>query len=118
MDADNNLTKVVETKNIIKTIDSAEADVVELDTDTLVSMNMWGLTPAFLKSLEEGFVEFFKKEVSANPLKAEYPIPTFIGELLEKEKIKVKVLKINDTWYGMTYKGRCASSEGKLLTNA
>ncbi|WP_330598408.1 hypothetical protein [Blautia wexlerae] len=38
-----------------------------------------------------------------NPLKAEYLIPIFIGELLEHGKISVKVLKTNDTWYGMTY---------------
>ena len=30
-------------------------------------------------------------------------IPIFIGELLEQGKISVKVLKTNDTWYGMTY---------------
>ena len=38
-----------------------------------------------------------------NPLKAEYLIPIFIGELLEQGKMSVKVLKTNDTWYGMTY---------------
>ena len=52
---------------------------------------------------EEGFKEFFEKEVPGNPLKAEYLIPIFIGELLEQEKMSVKVLKTNDTWYGMTY---------------
>ena len=34
------------------------------------SMNMWGLTPEFLDVLEEGFKEFFEKEVPGNPLKA------------------------------------------------
>ena len=29
-------------------------------------MNMWGLTPDFLDVLEEGFKEFFEKEVSNN----------------------------------------------------
>ncbi|EKC49871.1 hypothetical protein OBE_14418, partial [human gut metagenome] len=29
-------------------------------------------------------------------------IPIFIGELLEQGKMSVKVLKTNDTWYGMT----------------
>lgn len=31
-----------------------------------------GVTPDFLDVLEEGFKEFFEKEVSNNPLKAEY----------------------------------------------
>ncbi len=103
MDADHNLTEVDETKNIVKTVDGAEADGVKLDVDSLVSMNMWGLTPDFLQTLEKGFAEFFEKEVPANPLKAEYLIPIYIGELLKKDQMSVKVLRTNDTWYGMTY---------------
>lgn len=99
----NNLTEVVETKNIVKTADGAEADGVIVDVNSLVSMNMWGLTSDFLTTLEEGFKEFFEKEVPSNPQKAEYLIPIFIGELLEQGKMSVKVLKTNDTWYGMTY---------------
>ena len=104
MDEQNNLTEVVETKNIIKTADGAEADDAAVDVNSLVSMNMWGLTPEFLETLEAGFVDFFKKEVPADPMKAEYLIPTFIGELLAENKMSVKVLRSNDTWYGMTYK--------------
>lgn len=103
MDESGNLTDVVETKNIVKTAFGAETDGVAVDVNSLVSMNMWGLTSEFLDMLEEGFKEFFKKEVPANPLKAEYLIPIFIGELLEQGKMSVKVLKTNDTWYGMTY---------------
>lgn len=104
MDDSNHLTEVVETKNIVKTENGAEADGIVIDTDALVSMNMWGLTPGFLEVLEEGFKEFFEKEVPNNPLKAEYLIPIFIGELLNQRKMTVKVLRTNDTWYGMTYK--------------
>ena len=103
MDEDNNLTEVVETKNIVKTATGAEADGVAVDVNSLVSMNMWGLTPDFLDVLEDGFKEFFKEEVPGNPLKAEYLIPIFIGEQLKKGNMSVKVLKTNDTWYGMTY---------------
>ncbi len=103
MDEDNNLTEVVETKNIVKTATGAEADGVAVNVNSLVSMNMWGLTPDFLDVLEDGFKEFFKEEVPGNPLKAEYLIPIFIGEQLKKGNMSVKVLKTNDTWYGMTY---------------
>lgn len=104
MDEKSCLTQVTETKNILKTAAGAQVDGVELDLDSLVSMNMWGLTLDFLQVLEQGFAEFFEKEVPTNPLKAEYLIPTFIGELLSQNKISVKVLKTNDAWYGMTYK--------------
>ena len=113
-------TEVVETKNIVKTADGAEADGKVIDVNSLVSMNMWGLTPEFLNVLEEGFKEFFKKEVPSNPLKAEYLIPIFIGELLEQGKMSVKVLKTNDTWYGMTYHEDVAAvkdSFKKMLEN-
>ena len=72
MDEYCNLTEVVETKNIVKAANGAEADGVALNLESLVSMNMWGLTPDFLDVLEQGFTEFFAKEVPANPLKAEY----------------------------------------------
>ena len=68
-----------------------------------ISLILLRLTPEFLDVLEKGFKEFFEKEVPGNPLKAEYLIPIFIGELLEQGKMSVKVLKTNDTWYGMTY---------------
>ena len=120
MDDQNNLTEVVETKNIVKTADVAEANGVVVDVNSLVSMNMWGLTPEFLDVLKEGFKEFFEKEVPGNPLKAEYLIPIFIGELLEQGKMSVKVLKTNDTWYGMTYHEDVAAvkdSFKKMLEN-
>ena len=101
MDENGNLTQVVETKNIVKTADGAEADGVAIDVDSLVSMNMWGLIQEFLDVLEEGFKEFFEKELPGHSLKAEYLIPIFIGELLEQGKMSVTVLKTNDTWYGM-----------------
>ena len=102
------LTGVTETHDIFKTATGAESrnadgSVQELDVKDLVSMNMWGLTLDFLDVLEDGFKEFFEKKVPGNPLKAEYLIPIFIGELLEQGKMNVKVLKTNDTWYGMTY---------------
>ena len=103
MDKERNLTEVVETKNIVKNAVGAEADGVNVDVNSLVSMNMWGLAPEFLDVLEDGFKEFFKKDVQSKPLTAEYLIPIFIGELLNEGKMSVKVLKTNDTWYGMTY---------------
>ena len=120
MDEQNNLTEIVETKNIVKTATGAEADGVVVDVNSLVSMNMWGLTPDFFDVLEEGFKGFFEKEVPSNPLKAEYLIPIFIGELLEQGKMSVKVLKTNDTWYGMTYHEDVAAvkdSFKKMLEN-
>ena len=114
MDKDNNLTEVVETKNIVKTAGGAEADGIVVDVNSLVSMNMWGLTPDFLDVLENGFKEFFEKEVPSNPQKAEYLIPIFIVSCWSRGKMSVKVLKTNDTWYGMTYHEDVAAVKGAV----
>ena len=87
MDEKNNPTEDVETENIVKIATGTETDGVAVDVNSLVSMNMWGLTPDFLEVLEQGFKEFFEKKVPGNPLKAEYLIPIFIGELLEQGKM-------------------------------
>ena len=42
MDENGNLTEIVETKNIVKTADGAEADGVTVDVNSLVSMNIVG----------------------------------------------------------------------------
>jgi len=98
------LTYVDETKEIVKTENGAESKGRFIDPESYVSMNMWGLTPAFLKTLEENFVTFFERDVEKNPLKEEYLLPILIGELLEKKEVTVKVLPTNDKWFGVTYK--------------
>ena len=98
------LTDVDETSNIIKTSKGAEADGREIDPDSYVSMNMWGLTPEFIKMLEGGFVDFFEGAAKENPLKAEYLLPIYIGQLLNEGKVSVKVLETKDKWFGVTYK--------------
>lgn len=102
-DADGFLTEVVETYEIVKTADGAESEGKKIDLNSHVSMNMWGFTPEFIDILEKGFVEFFKT-VPGNPLKAEYLIPIYIGELLKDRKVSVKVLETADKWFGVTYK--------------
>ena len=101
---------VVETRNIVKTAQGAEANGVALDLDTLVSMNMWGFParpgciPHCLKVLDENFEVFFREEVSVNPLKSEYLLPTLIGGMLRKNECTLKVLPSTDKWFGVTYK--------------
>lgn len=110
------LLDVTETGNIVKTVDPASgetgagADGVKLNPESFVSMNFWGFPakenkdPAFLTALEQEFKTFFQEDVPENPLKAEYLLPTLIGGLLRDQKCTVKVLKTNDTWFGVTYK--------------
>ena len=103
MNEDGYLTDIVETSNIVKTENGASTDGKDIDVNCLVSMNMWGLSPEFMGMLETGFTEFFNN-LGDNPLKAEYLLPIYIGELLSKDAVSVKVLKTDDKWFGVTYK--------------
>ena len=101
---DGYLSEIVETHNIAKASDGAESDGKPIDMNSVASMNMWGMGVEFMDMLQEGFKEFFKTQVQDNPMKSEYLIPVYIGELLEQGKVRVKALKTEATWCGMTYK--------------
>lgn len=104
------ISDVVETGNIVKVGDGAEADGVILDAESYVSMNFWGFpakegcNPVYLDILEQGFKEFFENDVKMNPLKAEYLLPSHIGGLLRDGKCSVRLLETKDKWFGVTYK--------------
>lgn len=98
------LTDVVETRNIVKTPMGAQVDGIPLDTDSYVSMNMWALQPEFVQTLEQGFREFFQTAALENPLKAEYLLPIYIGQLLREQKVTVQVLQTSEKWFGVTYR--------------
>ncbi len=76
----------------------------ELDPETLVSMNLWGFTPAYLRECEARFPKFLDENLPINPLKCEFFLPTVVSELISEGKADVKVLDNTDKWYGVTYK--------------
>jgi NDP-sugar pyrophosphorylase family protein len=82
---------------------------VEISGETIVSMNMWGFTPGIFGELERRFVAFLEK--SGANLKAEYYIPTVVGELVRERKAKVRVLKTEETWFGLTYPEDLAAAQ-------
>lgn len=98
------LTDVVETSNIVKTPDGAAVNAEPINPESYVSMNMWGLRPAFMELLAQGFEMFFATAAKENPLKAEYLLPIYIGQLLREQKVTVQVLETKDKWFGVTYR--------------
>lgn len=97
------LVDIVETHNIEKVDGKAVVEGKEIDLDSAVSMNMWGLYPEFFDILEKGFDEFLASTPVDN-LKAEYLLPTIIGDLLHSNQAEVTALKSHDEWFGVTYK--------------
>ena len=76
---------------------------IDAPASTVVSMNMWGYTPAMLQELEARFPAFLEKALATNPIKAEFFLPLAVEQLLREEKATVKVLESPDKWYGVTY---------------
>ena len=97
-----NLLDIIETKNIIKTENGAAVDGIALSENVHVSMNMWGFPKAFVKMLEEDFKMFL--HTMSDPMKDEYLLPIYVGDLLKAQKVSVKVLETTDKWFGVTYK--------------
>lgn len=77
---------------------------VQLDRESIVSMNMWGFTPSLFDALEKGLIKLFADTVPSNPLKSELFLPFVVNDMLEENKAMVEVLSSKDKWYGVTYK--------------
>ena len=107
--ADHFLTQVTERTKIEKgeppryTEDDG-ATWTDLSADTIVSMNMWGFTRSFLDEALARFPAFLDKTLAENPEKGEYFLPTVVSQLIDEGKARVKVLRSEDKWYGVTYR--------------
>jgi len=101
------LQKIVELKNIERAgghATNTDADGVEtrLAGDEAVSMNMWGFTPRVFPQLHQHFQKFLQQ--NGADLQAECYIPDTVNELLVEGETRVKVLRAQDTCFGITYR--------------
>lgn len=74
---------------------------IEVNNDTIVSMNMFGFTPKVFELFNENFKEFLDNN---DLMTSEYLVPVEINNYLKKKLINVKVIKTTSKWYGITYK--------------
>lgn len=102
------LTKVTERTHIAyheEGVAFLESDIWHpIPQDAVVSMNLWGFTPAIFGALEQHFSHFLETEAVSNPLKSEYFLPFVVDELVKQHQATVRVLTSQDRWYGVTYK--------------
>ena len=101
------LSTVTETHGLVmddKTGAAVEKDGARtpVDPESIVSMNMWALTPDFMQELKEGFPKFLAN-IKEGDLKAEYFLPGVIDGLIKAGKATVRVLPTHDRWFGVTY---------------
>ena len=101
------LQGVVELTSIARAGDGAMSKdamgrVRSLTGDEIVSMNMWGFTPAIFGQLRAIFRAFLQS--SGHDLRAESYIPSAVNELVAAERARVCVLPTSDSWFGVTYR--------------
>ena len=75
-----------------------------LPGDAIVSMNLWGFTPSFLREAQSRFPAFLERALAEQPEKGEYFLPSVVSQLIDEGKARVRVLRSHDRWYGVTYK--------------
>ena len=66
-----------------------------------VSMNFWGFSPALFDVLEERFKIFLGE--FGEDMKTEFLIPSEVDALISSGRMRVRVLKTDSTWFGITY---------------
>ena len=105
MDAANNLLRVTERTSILRKSGVVVAEVdgqdLPLAEDTMVSMNMWGFTPALFPQLDQAFRQFLKEQ--GGQLKSEFYIPGVVDTLLRSGQATTEVVPTTAKWLGMTY---------------
>lgn len=95
------MTAVAKDGNGAKETD-ANGQVIKLTGDEPVSMNYWGFTPKIFPQLREHFTKFLTQ--NGSDLKKECYIPSTVNDIIVAGQGKVKVLKSNDPWFGVTYR--------------
>lgn len=96
------LSSITEIQEIERDGSDASSPDGLISGNEIVSMNLWGFTPAVFGHTERLFREFLQHNV--NDPKAEFYIPTVITSLLEENIASVKVYETPAKWLGVTYR--------------
>ena len=74
-----------------------------LNTNSLVSMNMWAFFPEIIDIAYIYYIKYLERNKN-NLMEAEYVLPDFAAELLKDKKTEVELIPTSAKWIGITYK--------------
>ena len=94
------LTKIQRENSRIVYYENGEP--LPLPEDSTVSMNIWGFTETVFSHIRERFSSFL--DTGIHDPKSEYYIPTLVDQLIKEKEARVKVLRCNASWFGITYR--------------
>lgn len=75
---------------------------MQLPADSIVSLNTWGFTPSLFPELETQFAEFLRQH--PGDMRAEFHLPSAVDQLLRSGRVRVRVLRTDAEWHGMTHR--------------
>jgi len=76
---------------------------IDIPAQATVSMNIWGFTLSLFGELERRFPLFLENNAH-NLQKAEFFLPNIVGDMVQEQKARVRVLTSDAQWFGVTYK--------------
>ena len=76
---------------------------IPLSGESIVSMNLWGFQQEILSEFTGRFKAFLDENLSANPLKCEYYLPSVADAQIKEGLGTIRVLTTEDKWHGVTY---------------
>lgn len=65
-------------------------------------MNSWGFMPELVGELERLFTGFLEEH--GTELKSEFYLPFAVDTLIREGRAEIKMLKSEDSWFGITYR--------------
>ena len=85
---------------------NSDGSIRDLAADTPVSMNFWGFPETILPEFKKYFDDFLKTFAADIPgnIKSECFIPKAADLFIKQNIIKIKALRANSDWFGVTYK--------------
>ena len=95
-----------------------DGSIRELPADSPVSMNFWGFPSSILPEFQKFFNEFllgFSADIPGQ-IKSECYIPRAADHFIKHGIIKIKALKCDSDWFGVTYREDRISAVDKLAS--
>ena len=89
---------------LLKSVDEMTAIPfdTDMDGDTIVSMNMWGLDTDIFPFMEEEFIKFLSN-IKTGAKESEFFLPSVINSRITALGKNVSVVPTEEKWYGITY---------------
>ncbi len=113
MERDGYLTQIIESMvervdGVIKCEPLSGAHMYEVEENHSVSMLMFGLTPKIFPMIENQMRDYFERH-KGDLSSCEFLIPDVLDTIIRSKEEKIKVIKTEGKWYGVTYREDLAS---------